>query len=66
MIDHQTVLIFIKESLDSDKPILVVILPPLKFAGGTSNQGIKGNMHGALYPDISVAVVIAVGVTMYK
>ena len=54
--------IFIKEILDTDKPILVVNISPLKFAGGTIKKGIKGSINGAWYPDRSVRVVTAVGV----
>ena len=36
---QQTVVLFTKESLDEDKPILVINIPPLKFTGGTTKKG---------------------------
>ena len=48
----QTVLLFTKNSLDTEKPILVVNIPPLKFTGGTTNQVITVNIQVAWYPDI--------------
>ena len=50
--------------MNTDKPVPVVNLPPVRFIGGPSNQGRKGNIQGAWDIDISVAVVIAVGVTV--
>ena len=61
MIDHQTVVIFTKESLDANKPISVVNIPPLKFSGVPTRQVIKGNIQGARDTDRSVAVVTEVG-----
>ena len=46
--------------MDSDKPVPVVNLPPVSFIGGTSKQGITGNIQGAWDPDRSVALVTAV------
>ena len=40
------VLLFTKESLDEDKPILVVNIPPLKFTGSPTNQGRIGKIQG--------------------
>ena len=62
MIDHQTVVLFTKESLDVEKPILVVNTVPLNFAGCPSNQGRRVNIQGAWDIDISVAVVTSVDV----
>ena len=59
---HQTGVLLSKETLYTDKPILVVNLQPLKFVGGTVNQGRTGKIKGYWDPDISVAVVIVVGV----
>ena len=56
--------VFTKESLDTYKPILVGNIPPLKFAGGTKNQGITGNTQRYWDPDISVAMVKAVVVLL--
>ena len=58
--------IFTKENMDSDKPVPVVILPPVRFIGGTSNQVRTVNIKGAWDPDRSVAVVTAVGVPVQE
>ena len=42
--------------LNTDKPISVDNLPPLKFSGGTKNKARTGKMQGDWYPEISVAV----------
>ena len=57
------VVLFTKESLDADKPILVVILPPLRFAGNTTEQGGTGNIQGSWDTDRSVSVLTAKGIT---
>ena len=54
--------IFTKENMDADKPVPVVNIPPVRFIGGPSKHGKTGNIQGAWYPDISVAVVIVVGI----
>ena len=54
--------LFTKENMDADKPIPVVNIPPVSFIGGPSKKGITCNMQGVWDPDISVAVLIAVGV----
>ena len=48
--------------MDSDKPVLVVNPPPVRFISGHSRQVSTGNIKKAWDPDISVAVVTAVGV----
>ena len=48
--------------MDTDKPVPVVDLPPMKYIGITTNQGITVNIQGAWYPEISVAVITTVGV----
>ena len=60
--DHQTVVLFTKDNMDADKPVPVVNLPPVSFIGGPSNQVRTGYIQGVWDPDISVAVVTAVGV----
>ena len=50
------VVLFTKESLDTDKPILVIILPPLKFTENTTKQGGTGNIKEAWDPDRSVKI----------
>ena len=47
-----------------DKPVPVVNLPHVRFIGGPTNQGITGNIEGAWDPEISVAVIITMGVTV--
>ena len=47
--------------MDADKPVPVVDLPPVKFIGITTNQGITGNIQGDWYPEL-VAVITTVGV----
>ena len=48
--------------MDSDKPVPVVTLPPVRFIGGPTNQGRTGNIQGACYPEISVAVITTVSI----
>ena len=55
-------LLFTKYSMDADKPVPVVNIPPVKFIGITTNQGITVNIQESCYPEISVAVIITVGV----
>ena len=60
VIYNQTVVLLTKDSLYSDKPILVRNIPPLNLSGGTANQGRTGNTEVYLDPDRSVAVVTTV------
>ena len=48
--------------MDTDKPVPVVNIPPARFIGGPSNKERTGKIQGSWYPDISLTVVIAVGV----
>ena len=59
---HQPVVLFTKENMNVDKPFPVVNLPPVRFIGGPSKQGITVNIQGVWEPDISVVVVTSVGV----
>ena len=59
---HQPVVIFTKESIDADKPVTVVNIPPVRYICGPSKQGITGNIQGALDPVRSVSVVTSVNV----
>ena len=52
--------------MDVDKPVPVVNIPPVKFIGITTNQGITVNIQEACYPEISVAVITTVGVPLEK
>ena len=55
-------IIFTKYSMDADKPVTVINLPPVKFIGISTNQGRAVNNQEAWYPEISVAVITTVGV----
>ena len=37
--DHQIVVIFTKDNMGTDKPVTVVIIPPVRFIGGPQIQG---------------------------
>ena len=54
--------LFTKENTDADKPVPVVNLPPVRFIGGISKQGITGNIQGACDSDILIAVIADVDV----
>ena len=54
--------LFKKESMDSDKPILVGNLPTLRFGGRPTSQRIIDNMKLECYPEITKAVITTVGV----
>ena len=53
--------LFIEENMDSDKPVPVVNIPPLRFIGGPSNQVRTGNIQGVWDPDRTVSVLMAMG-----
>ena len=48
--------------MDADKPVPVVILPPVRFIGGPTRQGRTGSIHVSSDPEISVAVITTVGI----
>ena len=48
--------------MHANKPVPVVNLPPVSFIRGPTRQGIKGNINGSWYPEISVAVTTMLGV----
>ena len=54
--------LFTKEIMDADKPVLVVNLPPLSFLGGPTQQRITGSIQGYWDPERLVTVVTTVGV----
>ena len=64
VVDHLSLVIFTKENMGAYKPVPVVNLPPVRFIGGPSRQGISGNIQGDWDPDISVALVTVMGVTL--
>ena len=61
-LDHMLMVLFTKDNMDSDKPVLVVNLPPVRFIGGHTRQLIRGSIQRAWDPEISVYVVTMVGV----
>ena len=64
MTDNQTVVLFIKESLDADKHILVGNITPLKFAGGPTKHQRRGKnqVYWDIYISVAVLMVICVPV----
>ena len=58
---HQPVVLFTKDNMDVDKPVLVVILPPVRFIGGPTIQVKTGAIQVSCDPEISVAVITTVG-----
>ena len=48
--DRQPVVIFTKENMVSDKPVPVVILPPVMFIGGTTMEKIIYSIQGSWEP----------------
>ena len=62
--DHQPVVLFTKDHMDSDKPVTVVNLPPVRFIGGPKRQGREVSIQVSWYPETSVAVITTVGITV--
>ena len=62
--DHQPVVIFTKENMDEDKPFPVINIPPVRFIGGSTRQVRTGSIQVSWVPEISVAVIITVGVSV--
>ena len=60
--DHLSAIIFTKDSMDADKPVPVVNIPPVRFIVIPTNQGITGNITGYWHPEIFVAVITTVDV----
>ena len=56
--------LFTEDNMDADKPIPVVIIPPERFIGIPTRQGITGSIQGSWDPEISVAVITTVGITV--
>ena len=54
--------LFTKENMDADKPVPVVILPPLVFIGVPTRHRRTGSIQGSWDPEISVAVITTVGI----
>ena len=54
--------LFTKESLDVDKPILVVNLPLVRFIGGIQNQERTCNIQGVWDPERWLSMITTVGV----
>ena len=53
--------LFTKENMDTDKPVPVVILPPVMFIGIPTSQLRTGSIQGSWEPEIPVAVITTVG-----
>ena len=60
--DHQQVVLFTKYHMDSDKPVTVANLPPVRFIGGPTRQGRRGIIQVSWYPETSVAAIATVGI----
>ena len=54
--------LFTKCNVDTDKPVLVVVLSPLRFIGGPTRQGRTGGIQGSWYPERSLSLITMVGV----
>ena len=54
--------LFTKDNMDADKPITLVILPPVRFIGGPISQGRKGSIQVSWYLETSVSVITPVGI----
>ena len=48
--DHQPVVLFTKYNMGADKPVLVIILPPVRFIGAPTRQVITGSKQGSWDP----------------
>ena len=46
--------------MDAEKPVQVVIIPPVKFIGGPTSQLRTVSTQGSWDPEISVAMITAV------
>ena len=49
--DHLPVVLFTKEIMDVDKPVPVVILPPVRFIYRQTSKVTKGIIQGVWDPD---------------
>ena len=56
--------IFTKENTDADKPVPVVIIPPVRFIGFHKRKGIKGSMQEYWDPEISLAMITTVRIPL--
>ena len=60
--NHLPAVLFTKYNMGADKPVLVIILPPVRFIGAPTRQGIIVSIQGDCYPERSVAMITTVGV----
>ena len=60
--DHLPVVLSTRENIYGDKPIPATNIPPVRFIGFPTRQGIIGIIQGAWHPEISVSVITTVGV----
>ena len=56
--------IFTKENMGADKPVPLVILPPVRCMGGTIRNGIIGSKQVSWDPEISVYMITTVGIPL--
>ena len=47
---HHPVVLFTKDHMDADKHVPVAILPPVRFIGDPTRQGITGSIKVSWYP----------------
>ena len=59
---HMPVVIFKKNSMAADKPVLAVNILPVSFISSPTNQKRKGNIYVDWYTEIFMAVIATVGV----
>ena len=52
--------LFTKENMVSDKPVPLVILPPVRFIGGPTRQVRTGRIQGSWDPERSIYVITTV------
>ena len=55
-------IIFKKENMGADKPVSVVILPPVRFIGGPTSKLITGIIKGSWDLERSLYVINMVGI----
>ena len=49
--NHLPAVLFTKENIYADKPVPVVNLPPVRFIGAPTRQGIIVSIQGDCYPE---------------
>ena len=54
--------IFTKDDMDTDKPIPVVIIPPMRFIGNPTSKARTRSIHGSWDLEISVSMIQTIGI----